>query len=169
LLEATPAVEMNLRMPGQYLDAETGHFYNYHRNMNPSIGRYTQRDPIGLDGGLNGFGYVEGNPLSGIDPTGLCPWCLPVAGVVAAGYGIKKFIDASCTALDSGANYQRKQNEMQDWIKNDMKGAPPHSQQQLQDAKAALAIDAGKAASEGAAIIPQPLTRTGSLLKFFTK
>jgi RHS repeat-associated protein len=60
-----------LRFPGQYTDSETGLFYNYFRTYQSNQGRYTQNDPIGLDGGMNRFGYVEGNPLSMIDPEGL--------------------------------------------------------------------------------------------------
>ena len=45
-----------LRFPGQYADAETGLFDNWHRTYDPSIGRYLTPDPIGLAGGLNLFG-----------------------------------------------------------------------------------------------------------------
>ena len=63
--------EFNLRFPGQYLDRETGLFYNYYRDYDPQTGRYVQSDPIGLDGGLNPYLYVSSNPLGAIDPFGL--------------------------------------------------------------------------------------------------
>jgi RHS repeat-associated protein len=61
----------NLRLPGQIYDAETGLSYNYFRDYDPATGRYMESDPIGLAGGVSTFGYVGGNPLSSIDPSGL--------------------------------------------------------------------------------------------------
>lgn len=69
-----PPVRFNLRYPGQYFDEETGLHYNWHRSYDPRVGRYTQGDPIGLQGGWNRMAYVEGNPLGAIDPEGLKGW-----------------------------------------------------------------------------------------------
>ncbi len=62
---------MNLRLPGQVFDAETGLHQNYLRDYDPELGRYTTPDPSGLAGGINPYAYVDSNPLTHTDTLGL--------------------------------------------------------------------------------------------------
>ena len=70
-IDNASTAQINLRLPGQYFDAETGLHQNWNRDYVPGIGRYVQADPIGLAGGLNRYVYAESNPLMQIDPKGL--------------------------------------------------------------------------------------------------
>jgi len=65
------AFEMNLRLPGQIFDNETRLNYNYLRDYDPDVGRYTSPDPMGFGGGTNPYAYVSNSPLTNGDPLGL--------------------------------------------------------------------------------------------------
>lgn len=56
---------------GYYTDGETGLLYCTFRYYDPSTGRWLTRDPIGMEGGINLYGYVGNNPVMGVDPLGL--------------------------------------------------------------------------------------------------
>ncbi len=49
---------------------ETGLLYYRARYYDPTLGRFTQRDPIGLQGGINPYSYVANNPATFVDPEG---------------------------------------------------------------------------------------------------
>ena len=58
---------------GYYRDSETGLYLLTHRYYDPMTGRFLNRDPIGLDGGIGLYAYVGGNPVNATDPSGLRP------------------------------------------------------------------------------------------------
>lgn len=63
-----------------------GTHYRRNRYYDPKTGRFTQEDPIGLAGGLNLYGFANGDPVNFSDPFGLCPVCIAwVAFEVASG------------------------------------------------------------------------------------
>ncbi len=56
---------------GYYEDAGTKMYQVRNRFLHPGLGRWINRDPIGYGGGNNLYGYVNGNPVNGVDYFGL--------------------------------------------------------------------------------------------------
>lgn len=69
---STSGYTLNLRLPGQYFDSESGLNYNINRDYEAASGRYLQSDPLGIfSGQASTYAYVQNNPLRGVDPLGL--------------------------------------------------------------------------------------------------
>ncbi|MBN1207045.1 MAG: hypothetical protein JXB05_19325 [Myxococcaceae bacterium] len=82
------------RWPGQYEDPETGLRYNRWRYFDASTERYISRDPLGLQAGLQVFGYVP-DPTVAQDPLGL----------------------AGCLTMDPGASLTARERRAVDfWL-----------------------------------------------------
>ena len=79
------AFVFDMRFPGQRYDSATGMSYNYFRDYEPGTGRYSQSDPIGLNGGVSTYGYAKSAPMIFSDIFGLKPGdCYKTADIAAA-------------------------------------------------------------------------------------
>jgi RHS repeat-associated protein len=56
---------------GYYAHQGSGLNLTWYRSYDPVIGRWQARDPIGIKGGINLYGYVDNNVIDYIDPVGL--------------------------------------------------------------------------------------------------
>jgi RHS repeat-associated protein len=77
LLTSTGTASSIFAYAGEQIDT-TGLVYLRARYMNPRLGIFLARDPWSGDqmrpGSMNGFNYVEGNPVNRIDPSGKWWW-----------------------------------------------------------------------------------------------
>ena len=80
----TGAQTLNARFPGQWFQLESGLHYNWHRHYDPSLGRYTQPDPLGFVDGPSVYAYAKGSPQGYVDALGLAS---PGPGPSASGNG----------------------------------------------------------------------------------
>ena len=84
---SSPTTDLDLRLVGQWLQGESGLHQNWMRDYDPTLGRYVQADPLGLDSGQNLYAYGDGDPLNAVDPTGELAFLVPVAVGMLAGAG----------------------------------------------------------------------------------
>jgi RHS repeat-associated protein len=100
---AAPSVGLLVRLPGQWHELETGElFQNWNRNYDPTLGRYIEADPLGIEAGQNLYGYVGGNPLNRRDVRGLGPRGTAIGA--AFGTGITALASLAGDAVTGGAN-----------------------------------------------------------------
>lgn len=88
----TASASIDLRLPGQWAQMESGLSQNWNRDYDPTLARYIQADPIGLDGGQNLYAYVDGRPTEWIDPDGRIWTGLAGAGIGAIGGGAGNYL-----------------------------------------------------------------------------
>ena len=100
----TGAATLDARFPGQWFQAETGLHYNWHRSYDPTLGRYTQPDPLGFIDGPSVYGYAMSSPLRHVDQDGRNAATVVRALQLArecAGNPIKCQRDILCPALQT--------------------------------------------------------------------
>jgi RHS repeat-associated protein len=136
----TGSATLNLRFPGQYFLIESGLAYNWHRHYDPTLGRYTQPDPLEFVDGPSLYAYALSSPVMYVDPTGQNPW---VWGAAAASSLVRlciRFLRDEAGAVhrkgrrestrgkheEGQSRRQRDQGgENADWNRRDQRKRPP--------------------------------------------
>jgi RHS repeat-associated protein len=65
VIAKSETVENPFQFQTKYYDKETGLSYYGYRYYDPIDGRWVNRDPIGVDGGINLYNFVSNNPVNG--------------------------------------------------------------------------------------------------------
>ena len=68
-----PANTGRFQYTGQAWIGELGMYHYKARIYSPRLGRFLQTDPVGYQGGINLYAYVDNDPINLTDPTGNAP------------------------------------------------------------------------------------------------
>ena len=92
-VSSSPWTIIPLGYRGGLLEPDTGLVRFGARDYDPSIGRFTTRDPILFDGGqTNLFLFVNGDPVNGADPSGLGPGKCVTNAFDSLPFGVQNFL-----------------------------------------------------------------------------
>jgi RHS repeat-associated protein len=119
LVEAGATATTPWRFPGQYADAETGLAWNLWRHYDPRTGRYTQTDPIGLEGGVNPTIYALSSPVRFVDVDGRIPIVTGCGGAlwVVVCNGIDGFEARNCNrGCTRDCTQSHEEQHVQDYL-----------------------------------------------------
>ena len=86
-VESSDPLGQSVMYTGRWLDEETGLMHYRARACGPMIGRFSQRDPLGLLTGPNLYQYAESQPTVYVDPTGTTSLVPPYIPRGAGGFG----------------------------------------------------------------------------------
>ena len=102
----TGAAANAMRFPGQWFQLEAGLHYNWWRHYDPTLGRYTQADPLSVNRlgvGPSLYAYAGNSPLMKTDPDGRFVPLVALVGRVAVGAAIGAGFDVALQlALNGG-------------------------------------------------------------------
>ncbi len=68
---SSSTVDNQIGYDGYVFNVETQQYHVRNRCYDPLLGRWLERDPLGLTDGMNLFEYTRSNPVTNIDPFGL--------------------------------------------------------------------------------------------------
>lgn len=97
------------------------------------------RDPIGLAGGLNIYGFVDQNPLKYIDPTGEVAQAIPAGGILILGTA------AFCAAFPSHPSCKALGELIERCIDGMMSDSSPEGKKATDSGKNSRHGDGGRA------------------------
>ena len=69
----------SIKFTGQDWDGNANTYYMRARYYDPETGTFISKDPIGLNGGVNMYGYCGNNPVNLVDPMGMAGGYLPTS------------------------------------------------------------------------------------------
>ena len=97
----TGTANQRLTFAGMERDTENKHYFDHARTQDFNIGRFLALDPVsgwrGSPQSWNRYSYVQGNPMSLVDPTGLLTSVITICVTTTTWSGATASIDVHCT------------------------------------------------------------------------